>query len=328
LALPSEFDLIRRYFAPLAAQTPGALDLRDDACTLIPPPGQELVLTNDALTAGIHFLRSDPPDQIARKMLRVNLSDLAGKGAKPLGYLMTTAFDPEVDVAWVAAFAAGLVKDQAEFGLTLLGGDTTATPGPLALTATLIGSVPVGRALRRNGAKSGDVLLVTGTIGDGHFGLAANRNELTQLPFAELDYLADRYRLPQPRVTFGTGLTARGLGHAAMDVSDGLVADLRHLCAASECGARVMLPKVPISPAVAELVAGSPDLLLAAITGGDDYEVLLAAPADQVPAILALGKETKTRVTEIGVITKGKDVIFEDADSQPVNLPKAGFTHF
>lgn len=326
--LPGEFELIRRYFAPLAAQTPGALGLQDDACTIAPPPGEELVLTVDALTAGVHFLRDDPPDLVARKMLRVNLSDLAGKGARPLGYLMTTAFDAATDESWVARFVEGLALDQKEFGLTLLGGDTTATPGPLSLTATLIGSVPAGRALRRNAARPGDRILVTGTIGDGHFGLAASRHELGHLDHAQIAYLSDRYRLPQPRVAFGAALVAAGLGRAGMDVSDGLVADLGHMCAASGCGAEVELRRVPLSAAVAEILADEPDLLANAISGGDDYEVLLAAPAEQVPAILALAEKTVTEVTEIGVFTEGKDVIFTDADGRPVALPKGGFTHF
>ena len=325
--LPGEFELIRRYFAPLAAQAPGALALQDDVCTIAPSPGHDLVLTVDALTAGIHFLRDDPPDLVARKMLRVDLSDLAGKGAKPLGYLMTTALDPAVDEAWLARFVAGLAQDQAEFGLALLGGDTTATPGPLALTATLIGTVPSGRALRRNGARPGDRILVTGTIGDGHFGLAASRGEL-DLPREHLEFLIRRYRLPQPRVAFGCALIEHGLGRAGMDVSDGLAADLRHLCEASGCGATVTTTKVPVSAALAELLAESPDLLPSAISGGDDYEVLLAAAPDQVPAILALAAQSGTSVTEIGVFTTAKDVLFVDSDNRAVNLPIAGFTHF
>lgn len=327
-ALPGEFELIRRYFAPLAAQAPGALALQDDVCTIAPSPGHDLVLTVDALTAGVHFLRNDPPDLVARKMLRVNLSDLAGKGATPLGYLMTTAFDAATDEVWVARFVEGLALDQAEFGLALLGGDTTATPGPMALTATLIGTVPRGRALRRNGARPGDRILVTGTIGDGYFGLAASRNELNNLSHAELDYLAGRYRLPQPRVAFGAALVARGLGRAGMDVSDGLAADLAHMCEASGCGARVATPRVPLSGAVAALLADEPDLLPAAIAGGDDYEVLLAAAQDQVPAILEAARETATPIAEIGVFTTGQDLLLLDSDNRPVALPKAGFTHF
>lgn len=326
--LPGEFDLIARYFAPLARQTPGALGLQDDAVTIAPPAGCELVLTVDALTADVHFLRSDPADLIARKMLRVNLSDLAGKGARPLGYLMTAAFDPAVDETWVKRFAEGLAQDQAEFGLTLLGGDTTATPGPLALTATLIGTVPSGRALRRNGARPGDRILVTGTIGDGHFGLAALRGEFGQLPLEHRRFLTRRYQLPEPRVAFGQALIERGLGRAGMDISDGLAADLDHMCQASGCGAQVTLPWVPVSAALAELLADDPNLLLSAVTGGDDYELLLAAAPDEVPAVLAAAEAAGTQAREIGIFTMGKDVMFHDSDSRPIALPKAGFTHF
>jgi thiamine-monophosphate kinase len=326
--LPGEFDLIARYFAPLARNTPGALGLQDDAVTFAPPAGCELVLTTDALTADLHFLRSDPPDLIARKMLRVNLSDLAGKGAKPLGYLMTTAFDSSVDEAWVKSFAEGLARDQETFGLTLLGGDTTSTPGPLALTATLIGAVPTGRALRRTGARPGDRILVTGTIGDGYFGLGALRGEFSQLDAEHRRFLTGRYQVPEPRVALGQALTERGLGQAGMDISDGLAADLGHMCRASGCGARVTLPQVPVSPALAELLADDPNLLLSAVTGGDDYELLLAVSPHQVPAVLSAAAETATQVTEIGVFTTAKDVIFTDSDGEPVALPKAGFTHF
>jgi thiamine-monophosphate kinase len=326
--LPGEFDLIARYFAPLARNTPGALGLQDDAVTFTPPPGCELVLTTDALTADLHFLRSDPPDLIARKMLRVNLSDLAGKGAKPLGYLMTTAFDRSVDEAWIKTFAEGLAQDQEAFGLTLLGGDTTSTPGPLALTATLIGAVPAGRALRRTGARPGDRILVTGTIGDGYFGLGALRGEFSQLPAEHRRFLTGRYQLPEPRVALGQAMAERGLGQAGMDVSDGLAADLGHLCAASGCGARVALPQVPVSPALAELLADDPDQLLSAVTRGDDYELIFAVAPDQLPEVFAAAAATNTLITEIGVFTAAKDVIFTDSDGQPVTLPKAGFTHF
>lgn len=326
--LPGEFDLIARYFAPLARNTPGALGLQDDAVTFAPPAGCDLVITTDALTADLHFLRSDPPELIARKMLRVNLSDLAGKGATPLGYLMTTAFDRSVDEAWIKAFAEGLAQDQETFGLTLLGGDTTSTTGPLALTATLIGSVPTGRALRRTGAKPGDRILVTGTVGDGYFGLGALRGEFAQLGAEHRRFLADRYQLPQPRVALGQAMTEHRLGQAGMDISDGLAADLGHMCAASGCGATVVLPQVPISPALAELLADDPDLLLATVTGGDDYELIFAVAPEQVPEVLAAAGATGTQVTEIGVFTAAKDVIFTDSDGQPVTLPKAGFTHF
>jgi thiamine-monophosphate kinase len=326
--LPGEFELIARYFAPLAANAPGALGLTDDAVTFLPPAGMELVLTTDALTADLHFLRGDPPDLIARKMLRQNLSDLAGKGARPLGYLMTTALDDEIDEAWIAKFTEGLAQDQAEFDIALWGGDTTATPGPLALTATLIGSVPAGRALRRGGARPGDRILVTGTIGDGFFGLAAHRGELTDLAEPECRFLAQRYLLPQPRLALGRALAEQGLAHAGMDISDGLAADLAHMCAASGCGADIAVASVPLSDAVAELVAEAPALIASALTGGDDYELLLAVPPDRVSAVLEAAKRTATAVTEIGTFTAGSEAGFIDRDGQPLALEKQGFTHF
>lgn len=326
--LPGEFDLIARYFAPLAAGAPGALGLKDDAATFQPPAGMELVFTTDALTADLHFLRSDPPDLIARKMLRQNLSDLAGKGAKPLGYLMTTALDDAVDEAWIAKFTEGLAQDQAEFDIALWGGDTTKTPGPLALTATLIGAVPAGRALRRDGARPGDRILVTGTIGDGFFGLAAHRGELADLAEPARRSLAQRYVLPQPRVTLGRVLAEQALAHAGMDISDGLVADLGHMCAASNCGAEVAVASVPLSDAVADLVAGDPSLIAAAITGGDDYELLLAVPPDRVAAVLDAARQAGTAIAEIGTFAQEFGLTFLDRDNLPLAFEKAGFTHF
>jgi len=326
--LPGEFELIARYFAPLAANAPGAAGLQDDVFILAPQPGTELVLKTDAITAGVHFLRSDPPDLIARKLLRVNLSDLAGKGARPLGYLMTTAFDDGVDESWLAKFVEGLAQDQAEFDIALWGGDTTATPGPLALTATLVGSVPAGRALRRGGARPGDRILVTGTIGDGFFGLAAHRGETTDLAEPARRWLAQRYVLPLPRIAFGRMVAEQGLAHAGMDISDGLAADLAHICEASGCAAQVDAASVPLSDAVAELVAETPALLASALTGGDDYELLLAVPPDRVPAVLDAAKKTATAVTEIGAFAAGSTVQFIDRDGRPLALESRGFTHF
>jgi thiamine-monophosphate kinase len=326
--LPGEFDLIARYFAPLAAKAPGALGLKDDAATFQPPAGMDLVFTVDALTADLHFLRSDPPDLIARKMLRQNLSDLAGKGARPLGYLMTTALDDAVDEAWIAKFAEGLAQDQAEFDIALWGGDTTSTPGPLALTATLIGAVPAGRALRRDGARPGDRILVTGTIGDGIFGLAAHRGELADLTEPARRFLAQRYVLPQPRVSLGRMLAEQGLAHAAMDISDGLVADLGHMCAASACGAQVAVASVPLSDAVAEIVAADPSLIATALTGGDDYELLLAVPHDRVAAVHEAARQAGTAIAEIGTLVQESRLTFLDRDGESLAFEKAGFTHF
>src|SRR5690242_19837048 len=229
MTLPAEFDLIARHFRPLAG--PGALDLRDDAALLTPPPGHDLVLTADAMVGGVHFLPDDPPDLIGRKLLRVNLSDLAAKGATPLGYLMTVSAPKGTPDAWFAGFAAGLAADQATFGVSLLGGDTTSTPGPLSLSLTMIGHVAHGAAVHRFGAQGGDEVWVTGTIGDGALGLAVALGRLTDAS----GYLLGRYRLPQPRI----GLAIAGIASAGMDVSDGLVQDLGHICRASGLAAAI-----------------------------------------------------------------------------------------
>jgi thiamine-monophosphate kinase len=316
--LPGEFDLIHRYFAPLAAGFPGALGLEDDAATYQPPAGHELVLTADALVEGRHYLASDPADLIARKMLRVNLSDLAAKGAKAVGYLMTTALGPDIDEAWIAKFTAGLAADQKEFGVTLMGGDTVATPGPTTLSVTAIGIVPQGRALRRNGAKIGDKLFVSGTIGDGALGLKVLRGTLLDLDVAQREALTARYQVPQPRMKLGVAL--RDGAHAAMDVSDGLVADAGHIADASHCGVVIRADRVPLSGAAQEALSGDLDLLPLILTGGDDYELLFTAPA--------LRPEWAGDVTEIGEIVAGEGVRVLDRDGNEIVLTQLGFQHF
>src|SRR4051794_38809653 len=229
MELPAEFDLIARHFRPLAG--PGALELRDDAALLTPPPGRDLVLTADAMVGGVHFLPDDPAGLVGRKLLRVNLSDLAAKGAVPLGYLMTISAPKDTPDAWFAGFAAGLAADQAEFGVSLLGGDTTSTPGPLSLSLTIIGHVAPGAAVHRFGANDGDEVWITGTIGDGALGLEVALGRLVD----PTGYLLGRYRLPRPRI----GLAIAGVASAAMDVSDGLVQDLGHICRASGLAAEI-----------------------------------------------------------------------------------------
>jgi thiamine-monophosphate kinase len=327
-SLPGEFTVIRRYFAPLTKAMPGALDLTDDVCTWQPGPGEELVLKVDALVADVHFLRSDPAASVARKLMRVNLSDLAAKGAKPVGYLMTVAVDGSVDEAWMRDFAAGLAQDQQQFDFHLMGGDTVKTPGPISLTLTAIGTVPQGTALRRVGAKPGDRLFVTGTIGDGHLGLQVLRHQHLHLTAAHRQFLTGRYQVPEPRVAFGQELRARSLATASMDVSDGLVADLGHLVKASGCGAVLHAAATPLSEAAAELVADTPDLLLALMTGGDDYEILFAVSPDKLSALHALSQELGQKVSEIGEMVAGSEIRVLDRDNQPISLIHRGYSHF
>ncbi|MGE4048561.1 MAG: thiamine-phosphate kinase [Acetobacteraceae bacterium] len=315
-ALPGEFSLIGRHFRPLAG--PGALELRDDAAVLAPPPGRELVLTADAMVGGVHFLPDDPPDRIGQKLLRVNLSDLAAKGATPLGYLITVSTPRETPDAWFASFAAGLGRDQAEFGITLLGGDTTSTPGPVSLSLTAIGHVAAGQAVHRWGARPGDGIWVTGTIGDGALGLAVARGRLADAS----GLLLDRYRLPRPRV----GLAICGIASAGMDVSDGLVQDLGHICRQSRVAAEVLAGQVPLSDPAR---AAGPDWLETCLTGGDDYELLMAVPDAHQDALRAAAGAARVAVTRIGTVRAGEPrVIVQGPDGTPMALKTGGWSHF
>ena len=316
MTLPPEFSLIARHFRPLAG--PGSLDLRDDAALLTPPPGRQLVLTVDAMVAGVHFLPDDPPDLVGQKLLRVNLSDLAAKGATPLGYLMTVSTPKSTPDSWFAAFAAGLARDQKTYGCTLLGGDTTSTPGPISLSLTIIGHVAPGMAVHRFGASAGDGIWVTGTIGDGALGLLVALGQLQDTT----GFLLDRYRLPRPR----TGLAIGGIASAGMDVSDGLVQDLGHLCRASNLKAEIDAEAVPASDAA--LQAG-PDWLQTRLTGGDDYELLLAVRPAREPALRAAASVAGIPVTRIGTFHSGlPEVMMRGPSGQPLAFDKGGWSHF
>lgn len=315
-ALAAEFALIARHFRPLAG--PGALALQDDAAVLSPPPGRDLVLTVDAMVSGVHFLPDDPPDLIGRKLLRVNLSDLAAKGAVPLGYLMTVSAPRGTPDAFFAGFAAGLAEDQAAFGITLLGGDTTSTPGPLSLSLTALGHVAAGAMVRRDGAQEGDGVWVTGTIGDGALGLLAAQGSLPD----PTGHLIDRYRLPRPRL----GLGIAGVASAAMDVSDGLVQDLGHLCRASHVSATVEAARVPLSAPARQ---AGPDWLARCLTGGDDYELLLAVPPANEPALAEAAARAGIAVTRIGAFHAGPpEVMVRGPDGVPLALGPGGWSHF
>ncbi len=316
MPLPLEFALIDRYFRPLAG--PGSLQLRDDAALLTPPAGRDLVLTVDAMVAGVHFLTDDPPDLVGRKLLRVNLSDLAAKGATPLGYLLTVSTPRDTPEAWFAGFTAGLAADQTEFGVTLLGGDTTSTPGPISLSLTIIGHVAPGCAVHRFGARDGDGVWVTGTIGDGALGLLAATGRLADAS----GYLAGRYRLPRPRM----GLAIGGVASASMDVSDGLVQDLGHLCRAGLLGAVIEVGLVPMSDAAR---AAGPAWLETCLTGGDDYELLMAVAPAREAALRAAAAAIGVAVTRIGVFRAGDPAVTViGADGGVMDIATGGWSHF
>jgi thiamine-monophosphate kinase len=310
MTLPAEFSLIARHFKPLAGQ--GALGLTDDAAVVTPPPGRELVLSADAIVQGVHFLPNDPPDLIARKLLRANLSDLAAMGADPWAYLLTVSTPRDTPDGWFQAFAQGLAQDQSEYGLILLGGDTTSTPGPISLSLTILGTVAPGHAIRRSTAQAGDGIWVSGTIGDGALGLRAATGQYPD----PTGHLADRYRVPRPRL----GLATHALVRAAMDVSDGLVQDLGHLCRESRLAADIEAADVPVS---------DPAQLALCLTGGDDYELLMAVAPQQQAAFQAHAAALGLPVTRIGAFRDGEPAVtVRTPQGQAMNLPVTGWSHF
>ncbi len=307
-----EFDWIAQLLRPLTRRAPEALDLLDDAAVIPSRPGFDLVVTKDAMVAGVHFLPDDPLDLVARKLLRVNLSDLAAKGAQPYGYFLSTAWPAGTAWSDKALFAEGLAADGETFDISLLGGDTVSTPGPLTLTATLLGWAPQGRAILRRGARPGDLLAVSGVIGDGWLGLKAARGEL------DSPALAERYRLPSPRVDLIE--TLREHARAAADVSDGLLADAGHIATASGCGVRIDLEALPLSTEARAWLREQPskaEALVALATGGDDYQLVCALPPDA---------ETPEGLAVIGSFVDGQGIIAR-LDGRPVEIARAGWTH-
>jgi thiamine-monophosphate kinase len=326
---PSAEDrLIARHFAPLALE-PGAFGLTDDAAVITPPPGADLVVTTDGVIAGVHFFPDDPPDKIARKVLRMNLSDLAGKGAKPIGFLISVALPSAIDEAWIASFAAGLGDDARRYACPLLGGDTDRTPGPLAASITAFGEVPKGAMVRRSTATAGDSIIVTGTIGDSALGVRLRRDaklaQTWRLTAAMLAHLQQRYLLPQPRNALAGAVLQ--YANAAMDVSDGLAGDLAKLCRASAVAAEIDVARVPLSEAARTAVAADPALLETALTGGDDYEIALTLTPEKLPAFRAAADSAGVAVTEIGHITAGKGARFLRG-GEPLTFTRSSFSHF
>lgn len=320
-----EFDLIADFFAPLAAGEPAALGLRDDAACLTPKAGHDLVVTADAMVEGVHFLPDDPPDMIARKLLRINLSDLAAMAARPIGYLLTAAWPDSRGDEWIARFADGLATDQDLFDCRLLGGDTVSTPGPISLSVTAIGEVPTGGALHRAGGRDGDCLFVSGTIGDSTLGLRALRGEVQSLSEDDNTFLADRYRLPRPRLELGRALA--GVAHAAIDISDGLIADLGHLAAQSGLRAEITADRVPLSEPTRRALAADPDRAYLPLVGGDDYELLFAAPRAARRELGKLATRLGLPLSEIGALSQGAGVAALDHDGREIALPRTGWRH-
>ncbi len=311
--MSDEFSRIAKYFAPLAGEE--GRGLTDDAAVLAPPPGRELVLTVDQMLEDVHFLPGDDPALIARKLLRRNLSDLAAMGAVPLGYLLTIALPDGVGENWLAGFSQGLAQDQKIFNIKLFGGDSSSSRGKISLSATLIGHVAPGAALSRNGARAGDGIWVSGTIGDAALGLQARLGRLAD----PSGFLTARSLLPEPRV----GLALAGVVSAAIDVSDGLVQDLGHMCKGAGLSAVIRAGLVPVSPAAA---ACGEAALEARLTGGDDYELLLAVPPGQGEALKAACGDL--RVTKIGMFQAGNGVHVLNDSGAMMQFTKPGWRHF
>jgi thiamine-monophosphate kinase len=323
-----EDSLIARYFRPLATD-PGAFGLTDDAAVL-KALGEDIVVTTDAIVEGVHFLSDDPPHTVAKKALRVNLSDLAAKGATPAGFVLTLALRG-VDETWLAAFARGLEEDAGAFNCPLLGGDTVSTPGPLMVSITAFGRVPQDRMVHRSGAKPGDHILVTGTIGDAALGLDILRNGKAAVALASdaasREMLIGRYRVPQPRSALA--LAIRAHAHAAMDVSDGLAGDLAKLCAASGMSAVIDLPAIPLSKATSAVLAGGAVSMDAIVSGGDDYEILCAVPQGAFGEFMQATGEVGVAASPIGTIMAGtSSPKFLDAEGRELPLRRTSYSHF
>ena len=326
--LSAEASLIARHFRPIAKH-PGAFMLTDDAAAIAPPPGCDLVMTTDGVIAGVHVFADDPPDLIARKALRMNLSDLAAKGARPLGFLLALSLPAATKQSWIAAFARGLGRDARHFGCPLLGGDTDHTPGPAAVSIAAFGVVPHGKMVRRSTAKIGDVVLVTGTIGDAALGLKLRRNSRLakrwRLGNADASKLLRRYRLPQPRNALARAVLR--YASAAIDISDGLAGDLDKLCRGSKVAIDVDAAQVPFSKAARAALAAQPELMEAVLTGGDDYEIALTVAPRDLAAFRRATKAAGVPITEIGRVRRGEGARFSQ-DGKALVFARPAYSHF
>ena len=322
--------LISRHFAPLATH-PGALGLSDDAAFIKPPAGCDLVLQADALVGGVHFFADDAAHTIAAKSLRTNLSDLAAKGAKPLGFLLSLALPKDHGDDWLADFAKGLRDDAEHFACPLFGGDTVRSPDAIMVSVSIFGLVPTGTMVRRGGAKLGDIVFATGTIGDAALGLRLRTNaqarERWRLSAAQHDHLAARFLVPQPRNALAE--VVRTHANGSVDVSDGLIGDLTKLCRASGLTATIEAAKVPLSDAARLALAAEPGLIEPILTGGDDFEVVCTVPPDRAPGFMAAAQAAGVAVTAIGRMIAGHgapQVI--GADGGSLTFTRGSFSHF
>lgn len=319
MGVNDEFDLIHQYFAPLAKGAPGAHGLLDDAATMAPSDGCELVVTMDTVVAGIHYLADETPSNIVAKLIGSNLSDLAAMGAFPRGFTLSCAWPQHIKTDDIAAFAHAMADWVDTYSFPLLGGDTVRTLGEGVFTVTAFGEAPVGRSLKRNGAKAGNDVFVTGTIGDGALGLLSAQGKLSMLSSDDQAYLADRYRIPQPRVFVGQSLV--GCATACIDISDGLIQDLRHIARTSNARIELEIDTIPLSDAAKRATESNPEMMSLLLSGGDDYELAFTAPS--APSNVSVP------ITRIGrVVAGGSDVVLKAIDGSLVAVAKTGYNHF
>jgi len=317
--MADEFDIIHSYFAPLTRGNEAALGLTDDAAVVAQTTGFEHVVTTDAIVAGVHFLMNESPENIAARLCASNLSDLAAMGAAPVGFTLAAAWPKGTDERFIAAFADGLGRWVDEYDFPLLGGDTVTTPGPMMFSLTAIGTVEAGKALKRTGAQPGDTVYVSGTIGDGGLGLMAAKGELSGLSDAHRGFLAGRFRCPTPRIAAGRALIDRAT--ACIDVSDGLVQDLGHICEVSAVSMRIDAAAVPLSDAARAALDADPALLETVLAGGDDYELAFTAHQTPPPGDVPL-----TAIGEVISGTGGVSVV--DTSGNPLEIAHGGYNHF
>ncbi|HWM46716.1 MAG TPA: thiamine-phosphate kinase [Xanthobacteraceae bacterium] len=324
-----EDRLIARYFKPLAKH-PAALGLIDDAAALTPPAGQDLVLKADAIVGGIHFFPDDPPETVAQKALRVNLSDLASKGAVPLGFLLSLALPKSADAGWLERFSQGLGADADRYDCPLLGGDTVRSPDAVMVSIAVVGTLPQGTMVKRSGARPGDRIVVTGTIGDAALGLCLRQDpgaaSRWRLQPEDCGHLARRYLVPEPRIAIAE--VVRAHASAAMDVSDGLAGDLGKLCRASGVSADVQVARVPLSSGARAAFAAEPDMIERILTGGDDFEVVAAVPPAHLPDMRTATSMAGVALSEIGVVIEGKGAPRFLLHDQPLKFAQRSFSHF
>lgn len=320
-----EFELIARYFAPLARSFAGAGGLESDNAFLPADARHDTAVKTDTVVSGVHFLDDETPQRVAAKALRVCLSDLAAGGAVPFAYQLSLSLPKGWQERWVAGFARGLTADQRRYGIVLCGGDTVVTPGPLTVTITAFGKVPRGRGLGRAGARTGDELWATGTIGDGALGLLVARGGLKGLGVRDREVLEERYRLPRPRTALGRRLI--GIAGAAADVSDGLLADAGHIAAASRLAVHIERDQLPLSGAARRALVLDPALWANVLGGGDDYELAIAVPPRRRAVLLAAARQAGVRVTPIGRFARGGGVRLT-VDGKGTKVPRPGYVHF